>query len=204
MLPIKSSESLVKERQILSCRNVSVEEEITVAGVIKDVVELFQGGVCQIGYCDRIPAGLIAINCVWEQPSRDRAVHQRFGIGERPFHLIIDDPADCQIARAVFRIRRSKVVAFTFEGLFRQQRMKNRIKIYFGEIKQILFHIACDGIIGAIPTGHGIDKRRHAHLNHLKERFFDRIFSRTGEHAVFKDVRHSGVIGRRGGETDGE
>ncbi len=149
----------------------------------------------------RVAAGFPRVLGVREQGAAD-PVQPRFRVGKRAFHLVVDNPADCQGSGWMGAVGRRQVMSFPLERLLGQQRMKHRIEIYLGQVEQVGFDVAGDRVVGPVPAGHRVDERRHAHLHHLEKRIANGEFFRPAEHGMLENMRHSRVIRRRGGKRN--
>ena len=141
--------------------------------MIKRLKKFFEIIISQIRNTFGIAARFFAINRIGKQRPTHLPVQPGFRIREITFHFIIDNAINRQIAGRIIFVCRRQVMGFPLERLFCQQRVENRIEIHLCQVEQILFHIAGNGVVGALPTCHGIDKRCHAHFHHLEERLSD-------------------------------
>ena len=101
------------------------------------------------------------------------------------------------IAVAVGALGRCQVMALAAEGLFGQQWVEGGVEVHLGEVEQVLADVAGHREVGAVFAGHGVDEGCHAHLDHLEERLANRKAPGAGQHAVFENVGHAGVVRRR-------
>ena len=82
--------------------------------------------------------------------------------------------------------------------------MEDGVEIHFGEVEEILFHIAGDGVVGAVGAGHGVDEGGHAGFEHFEKGLAHGKLAGAGEDGMLQDVGDAGVVRGRGGDADGK
>lgn len=167
-------------------------------------MEAFELAVGQFGYVFGIAAGFAPVRRVGEEPVVGISVNQGIGARVDALHLVVDDAFDGQFAGQVAFLGQLQVVAFLAQRVFRQIGMIDGVAVDLGQIVEVLLYIAGDRVDGLVVIGHGVDECGHAHFQHLDERVLDGIAARAAKDGVFQDVRQPGIVGRRGGEGDGE
>ena len=200
----QAGQPVAEEVQVVPRRDVSVQEEVRVAGLVVVGMIAAEGVVGEVGDRLRLAAGGAAVDGVRQQLPHGVAMQPRERAGVGALHLVVDDAGHRQRAARVVRVRRGQMVPLPLEGIFGEQRMEHRVEVHLGQVEQVLAGVAGHRVVGAVGRGHGVDEGGHAHLQHLEERLAHREPLGAGQNHVLEDVRQPGVIRRRRGKVDRE
>ena len=82
--------------------------------------------------------------------------------------------------------------------------VEHRVHVHVHEVEQVLLVGAAHGVHGLVREGQGVQEGLHTGAQQVHEGLLDREFLRAAQHRMLQDVKHAGVVDRRGFEGDGK
>ena len=201
---VELGEARVEELEKALDGDVAVGDDARVGGVVPGAVEGEEVLVGEVRNGLGVAAGLAAVDGVGEEAPVDVAGELLLWLREVRLHLVVDDAVDGDRAGGVRRVGGAEVVSFALEGVLGEKRVEDGVEVDVGEVEEVLFDVAGDGVVGAVAAGHGVEEGRHAHLDEFEEGVADGVAPGAAQDGVLEDVRDAAVVLVGGGEVDGE
>ena len=197
---IETGEYLREKEQVLLRRDVPGEEKTGVCRRVEGSVEFPELFVSQVGNPLGIAPRVAGVRGSRIEVFLDSLVHQGLRGGVGPLHLVVDDPGDGQIAI----LGELQMVAFLEKGLPQQARPEDEIGIDPGEVEEVAFLLAGDGVDRLVGVGECVDEGLECSPEELVEDVLERVALGAGEDGMFEDMGDAGRIPGRRPEADGE
>ena len=158
----------------------------------------------QVGDVLGIPARHVRVGQAGKERLADGAIDRGGRGGERPLHLVEDDPLVAKAALWVSRVFELEADAFLLERVFRKAREKSSVEVDLEEVHEVLGVARAVEEHRPVRTCQGVHERRQRTPRHAEEGIAHRKAMRARQHDVLEDVRNARRIGGRGGEENGE
>ena len=144
----------------------------------------------------RVAARDKAVGRIREHGPLQRVLQLGVRGGQSALHLVVDHAAHGAVLAPVPAL-------LLKHGLVHHgQRAEHCVEVHVHQVLEIRLVGRRKGVNGLVRERHRIEERRHAALEQLQKRRFDRVLLTARQHRVFQDMEHSRVIGRECPEPD--
>ena len=191
----------VYEFQSLVERHVAVQEYPGVGGAVIFPVAVAELLIRQVRDMFGIAAGIEHVVRAGQDGFLQVVPHDAVGAAHGAFHLVEHDTVEREVPVLLGDM---PALLIKDVGIGEELRGEDSVKVYSGEVQEILSVAAGYRIDGLVIEGHGVQEGVHGSLEQIHERLLDRVFFRSAEDRVLQDVEHAGAVFRDSLESDAE
>ena len=192
---------LVKPLKLLGHITVSIQENVTIRGMIIAAMEIQKLLTGQIRNKLRVSAGLIGIGGIRVKGVQNLPLQYALRGGKRALHLIVDHAVQSQVAVLAVHLVMPALLAENFFFII-DIRVKYRVHVDMNQILKIFIIAAGNGVHRLIRICHGVQEGIQGALRQLHKGILYRELPGTAQYGMLQDMGHARIIRRRGTEAD--
>ncbi len=202
--PSEAAQDVLQEGQMIFRRDAAVEEEVGIRRGIVEPVKLPELLPREPGNDLGITAGIEAVGVVGKEVLLEGLVHEAVGRRVGPFHLVVDNARDGQVASWIVWLDKLQVMPLLQKGLLQDPGLEHQVGVHAGQVEVIDGYLAGHRVEGLVRVGEGVDEGLQRRPRKLVEGVLHGVGFGAGKHGVLQDVGDSRRVPGRRAEPHGK